>query len=96
LRKKQRKFVEYNGVKYPIRTFNVICEGQPCQYTIGVESLSDLILDKLDTTNGNDSEARDVDNQIYFYVEDEEIDLDPKVICAECLDIPMVFVSEEF
>ena len=93
MEKKQRKFVEYKGVKYPTRIFNVIVEGELEQYTISVESLSEAMGDDKEK---HDTEANNIDNQIYFYVEDEIIDLTGEDICENHLDVPMVFVEEVF
>jgi hypothetical protein len=85
--------ITYKGIDYPTRTFNVVIEGDKRQYTIATESLSDAMGDDKEVFG---SEANEIDNEIYFYVEDEVLELDANEICNDHLDEPMEFVSEEF
>ena len=48
-------------------------EGDEQQITIATESLSDAMGDEKEEY---DTEANEIDNDIYFYVEDEVIELD--------------------
>ena len=83
------KTISFKGKEYPKRTFNVICEGIDCQYTISVESLSEALAN----CNVEDGEA--IDDEIYFYVEDKVINLSGEEICKNYLDIEMELISEE-
>ena len=84
--------ITYKKTKYPTRTFNVICEGEERTYTIATDSLYNAIEDKIEKWG---SRENDIDCQIYFYVEDEVINLSAEEICKNHLDIEMTFVNEE-
>jgi len=86
--------INYKGKEYPTRTFNVICEGDERTYTIATDSLAEAIgiNDEYDGTLGDEEE--NIDQSIYFYVEDEVINLDAEEICKDHLDVEMEFVSE--
>ena len=84
--------ITYKKTKYPTRTFNVICEGEERTYTIATDSLYNAIEDKIEKWG---SRENDIDYQIYFYVEDEVINLSAEEICKNHLDIEMTFVNEE-
>ena len=88
-------YIEYNGVKYPTRTF--VAEspeiGGKRTYTIATESLSEALGDKKEEW---DTEENDIDCEIYFYVEGEVIGMDAEEICKNHLDVSMDFVSEDF
>lgn len=83
--------ITYKGKEYPIRTFKVLLEGKKRIYTISVQSLWDAIEDKWEDDGSIEQE---IDNEIYFYVSDVEIDLSGKEICKDYLDIEMEFVEE--
>lgn len=86
-------YIEYNGVKYPTRTFVVESPeiGGERTYTIATESLSEALGDAKEEW---DTEENDIDNQIYFYVEDEVIGMSAEDICKNHLDVPMTLVKE--
>ena len=84
-------FITYNGKEYPTRTFKVLFEGEEHTYTIGTESLNEVIRDKYEEDG---SEEQAIDNEIYFYVEDEVIELDGGELCLNYLDEPMSFLEE--
>lgn len=87
--------ITFKGKEYPTRTFNVILDGdnETTEIIITTYSLSDAMGDDKEI---NDTEANDIDNTIYFYVENSAIDLDADVICQNHLDEPMEFVEELF
>ena len=84
--------VTFKGQEYPTRTFEVIIEGDERTITIATESLSEAMGDDKEV---EDTEANDLDCEIYFYVLDNQIELDAEEICQHHLDEPMEFVSEE-
>lgn len=81
--------IKIGNQEFPTRTFNVIIDGDERQITIGTSSLNEA----LDWQN--DPLHEQIDQTIYFYVEDEDIFLPAKEICESCLDEPVEFVSEE-
>ncbi len=84
--------IEYKGKQYPTRLFIV---NNP---EFGENQTIRIANDSLDIAMGNHSnhgeEETNVDDQIYFYVEDEVFDLSPEEICENHLDIPMKFIEE--
>jgi hypothetical protein len=84
--------ITFNGKEYPTRTFKVMFEGSKHTYKIATDSLYDALGDDKEI---HGSEANEIDNEIYFYVEDDVINLDAVEICQDCLDEPMEFISEE-
>jgi hypothetical protein len=87
--------ITYKGIDYPTRTFNVVIgyDDEPRQIIIATESLDEAIGTDHEEVG---SEAESVDDQIYFYVTDEVLELDAELICYKHLDEPMKFISEEF
>jgi len=87
--------IEYKGKQYPTRTFKVSSPefGGEQTYTIGTDSLFEAFGDDYEN---HGTEANEVDNKIYFYVEDIEIYYKAKRIVEECLDIPMELIEEIF
>lgn len=84
----------YKGKEYPTRTFEVKYEGEKHTHTIATESLATAIGIDDDYDGSLGDEEENIDQSIYFYVEDEVLLLDAKEICLEHLDIPMKFISE--
>ena len=86
--------IEYKGVLYPVRTFDVIIEGNEENYImIAPQSLSDALGDKKEEL---DTKEQGIDSEIYFYVEDDKFGLDGDDICKNHLDDVIEFVSEIF
>jgi len=85
--------ITFQGKEYPTRTFKVMFEGDEHTYTIATDSLYEALGDGKEKYG---TEANEIDNEIYFYVEDEVIELDAAEICQDCLDEPMQCISEEF
>ena len=83
--------ITFKGKEYPIRTFIVLFEDEKHEYTIATESLSDAMGDDKEEFG---TEANEIDNEIYFYVEDEVIELGADEICNDHLDESMEFVKE--
>ena len=81
--------ITFKGKEYLTRTFNVVSEGIDTQITISIQSLSDALM------NGKVEDGEAIDDEIYFYVEDEVINLSGEEICKDHLDIEMEFISEE-
>jgi hypothetical protein len=59
--------------------------------TISVISLFDAFEDRQEE---NDSEEQIIDDSIYFYLEDEEINLDGEMIVKNHLDYQQEFIEE--
>lgn len=98
----KKNFIQYNGEKYRVRTFEVKHEhtgDQTTIYTIAPESLLDAMCKntKCETPEFNENghfEEHKIDNEIYHYVEGGSIHFPPRTICRKYLDIPMIFISE--
>ena len=91
--------VMYDGVRYPVRVFNVTHSEDDFEHTymVAPESLNDAMVKKEgeDATVTIGTEAHAVDENIYHYVEDCVFYEDAEYICRECLDIPMNLINEE-
>lgn len=87
------KTVTYKGKEYPVRDLTVMCEGQKREYRISVESLFIAYGNAYDNEG---TKAFELDNEIYYYVEDELIGIDAVEICEKWLDIPMEYEDEFF
>lgn len=85
--------VRYNGKDYLTRTFEVINDGFKESITIADEALMKAFGD--DIAKWGD-EANNIDEQIYFYLEVEKLELPASEIAEKHLDEPMEFVSEGF
>jgi len=77
--------IEVNGKKFPLRTLVAVVGGVQQEITISVHTLESELHD--------DIEARlessvNIDETIYFYVDDEDINRPAKQICEDCLDEP--------
>jgi hypothetical protein len=85
----------FKGVEYPTRTFVVESPefNDKRTYTISTESLSEALGDAKEEW---DTPENDIDNTIYYYVEDEVIELTAEEICQNHLDIEMKFIEEIF
>ena len=66
--------ITFNGIDYPVRFIQLTDFGVQ---TISVESLEDVLMDDESFVN---EEAMYVDSQIFFYVPDEIIDDEEKII----------------
>jgi len=84
--------ITYKGKEYPTRTFTVLFEEEEHTYTVSVDSLFTAFGDEWDIMG---SEAQKVDNEIYFYVPDDVIDLSAFEICDKHLDEQMVLIKDE-
>lgn len=92
---RQMDSITYKGKEYPVRTFTTEFEGDVSTHMIATESLSTAIgIDE--NYDGNlDEEEEEIDQSIYYYVEDGVIEMDAEVICKDHLDVEMKFISEE-
>jgi hypothetical protein len=84
--------IKFKGKEYPTRTFVVEFDEMQHTYTIATESLAEA----LGVHSGEDltGRAEDIDQSIYYYVEDDQIELGADEICNDLLDIPMEFIKE--
>lgn len=85
--------IEYKGVVYPLRTFDVRFIDEENYIMIAPQSLSDALGDKKEEL---DTEEELIDCDIYFYVEDDKFGLDGEDICKNHLDIEIEFIIEIF
>lgn len=84
--------IVYKGKEYPTRTFDVETEdGAEMTITIATEELSEAIEHSIDIV---DSIEETIDNQIYFYIQSDLIDLEAEEICQHQLDEEMTFINE--
>lgn len=77
--------IEFKGKEYLTRTFLVSSpefDGER-EYTISTESLYEALGDNKEVCGSEESE---IDNEIYFYVEDDVINLTAEEICKNHLD----------
>jgi hypothetical protein len=84
--------IRYKGTKYPTRSFQVSSkETGKMDITISTVSLEAQIMD-----DGvpHSSLEEDIDSDIYFYLDDELMNLPAKTICKEHLDIPFRLIEE--
>jgi hypothetical protein len=84
--------IEYKGKQYPTRLFIVNNPefGENQTIRVGTYSLNSDLGDVDDY--GDEEEI--IDNKIYYYVDDNEIELSPEEICEKYLDVPMIFIEE--
>jgi len=82
----------YKNEKYPIRTFLVELPNEGERKI----TISNIVLEKAikDKYLEIDSEEMDIDNEIYFYVENEFFELTAKEICEKHLDQKIEFLEE--
>ena len=87
------KTINFKGKKYPTRTFVVTNDDieHEQEITISTESLSDAMGDDKEV---HDTEANDIDCTIYFYVDNDVINLSAEEICANHLDEPFGIIEE--
>jgi hypothetical protein len=85
--------INFKGKEYPKRTFVVTSSefAGKVTYTIATESLYEALGE---TKEKWGTKENDIDNEIYFYVEDEVIGMNAKEICANHLDIEMRLIKE--
>jgi len=86
--------IKYKGKDYPTRTFLVKSPefgDEPQEVKISVESLSEAMEGKYEE---NDTEEQGIDEEIYFYVKDEEIYIQAEILVRECLDVPMELIDD--
>ena len=85
--------IKYKGVNYPTRTFlaNNPTFGEPQEITISIESLSVAMGSKYEE-DGTEEQA--IDETIYFYVLDHQIEHNKQIILGEYLDVPMILIEE--
>lgn len=90
--------ITYKGKEYPIRTFRVQFPGTNIIDAIIIatmelwDDIEEEFPDKLDNIS---EEAKTVDEQIYFYVEDEAmLKLPAAEICSSFLDDELIFLEE--
>ncbi len=85
--------VTYKGKEYPTRTLKVSIEGDERDITIATQELSNA----MGVTKENvGTEEENIDSDIYFYVDNEEIlGLEGTELCRNWLDEPMEFISED-
>lgn len=89
-------YIKYKGKTYSTRTFEVYLadetEDESETITVASTLLEEAIADKMEVT---DSEEERIDNQIYFYLDyNDLINADAHKICSELLDEPYVLVQE--
>jgi hypothetical protein len=88
------KTINYKGKEYPTRTFTVFYDGGEHIITIATESLSTAIGINDDYKGTLEPEEENIDQSIYFYVEDEVIGFSGDEICESHLDIQMELIED--
>jgi hypothetical protein len=91
-------YIEYKGIRYRTRIFNVDLIGQDWEgtYKIAEDELYDAIHESVGEWEDliDQSEEFFIDNEIYHYVENGILDLPAEEICLKHLDIPMKLIQE--
>ncbi len=87
--------ITYKGVEYPTRTLSVSIDGTEQDITIATESLQKALFTEKGYEGDLAELEENIDNQIYFYVEDAVIGLDANEICEKHLDVAMEFLEED-
>jgi hypothetical protein len=83
------------GKQFPLRTFEIELKSQPAEFadrqsiTIAPASLLNIL------DFDNDEADETIDNEIYFYVDDQHFDKSGEEICKNHLDEEVVFIEEE-
>lgn len=78
-----------NGKEFKTRTFLVTSEEtDEMQITI-----ADYSLDK-ELSNCDEETYQSIDNDIYFYVNEGQLELSAEEICETCLDIPFKLLED--
>ena len=85
--------IEYRGEVYPTRVFRVDNHefGEPQVIRISVMSLWENIMHGTQDLGSNE---QIIDDEIYYYVDDEFIEYSADEICEKYLDSPMKFIEE--
>lgn len=84
-------WLDYKGIKYPTRSLIVLLNGMEQEIRIAPKSLLDIMGDPDDY----DTDEEEIDNEIYFYVEDNVMIMDGGIICEKHLDVPILFIEED-
>lgn len=87
------KPITYLGKHYPTRMFTVSSPELGGLHTIliSTQSLQDALGENKEVHGTLEEE---IDSTIYFFVEDDKINLSAKEICEKHLDVPMKFFIE--
>ena len=90
---KMAKPITYKDKHYPVRMFTVASPELDGLHTIliSVQSLENALGENKEV---HGTVEEDIDSTIYFFVEDEKINLSGKEICEKHLDVPMKFFIE--
>lgn len=86
------KTITYNNHQYPIRVFNMRSDETGTIRCI----IADTRLER-DLCHEDDyvcEEVENIDEGIYFYVDEGVLDLPAEEICSKHLDIPFKFIKE--
>jgi hypothetical protein len=89
------KTIEYKGKNYPVRILTMRDKDGDLKlnhtYTIADQTLYEAMgaIDEWGT------EETFIDEQIYYYVDNGELELSAEKICSQCMDEEFIFVSEE-
>lgn len=83
--------IEYKGVVYKTRTMLINSEKTG---TITVTIADSKLYEAITKEYNQGFLEESIDNQIYFYVEPEELELSAEEICDSCLDIEFKLVME--
>jgi hypothetical protein len=84
-------FIKFSNKDYPIRTFKVMIEGQEQIIKI---STNDLYIDLGGDRLLYGSNASNIDDSIFRYVESELIKIDAMELCQKCFNIEFEFIEE--
>lgn len=90
----------YKGIEYPTRTFDIqLTDDNEIQLNDGsdiktITIASSLLDEALGDSQDFGEKEEYIDDQIYFYVDEEFFHLDAETICREHLDEPFVLITE--
>lgn len=88
--------IEYDEKLYSIRHIKINDDGDVKTYTIAPLSLLDAMIEKEgeDCTSDDTTEAFNLDNVIYYYMEDDIFYNNASELCRYALDVPMELIEE--
>jgi hypothetical protein len=91
--------IEFKDELYPVRNFLVDTMDEGIrEIVISIESLHENLRHERDYNEsmglGRSIDEQDVDDQIYFFVHDNDINLDAEVICTTKLNTPVKLLNE--
>lgn len=83
--------ITFQGNSYPARVLTIMLNDEPEEVTVSVQSLSDVLMNEDKHVS---DEAEQIDNGIYFFIQDDMINL-PDAELAKNLDEEFELAPDE-